>query len=154
MKIAVFQGPGIPLDVAANLQVLDQQAQRAAADSARLLIAPEMILSGYNIGPTAVAERAEEASGNSAQAVAEIARAHGIAILYGYPERAQGKVYNAVQLIDANAEGSIPKVFIPFCRKMMDDFPVPEPRSATASPVRRMFFSCKKKTTLAGYSGR
>ena len=48
MKIAIYQGPGIPLDVAANLDTLSLQAERAARESARLLIAPEMILSGYN----------------------------------------------------------------------------------------------------------
>ncbi len=100
MKIAIYQGPGIPLDVAANLETLSLQAERAAGQSARLLIAPEMILSGYNIGPQAISERAEASDGASAQAIADIARRHGIAILYGYPERADGHIYNAVQLIE------------------------------------------------------
>ena len=102
MKIAVYQGPGIPLDVAANIAVLEAQAQAAAAQSARLLIAPEMILSGYNIGSSAIAERAEASDGPSAQALAEIARRHGIALLYGYPESVDGHIYNAVQLIDSD----------------------------------------------------
>ena len=59
MKIAIYQGPGIALDVAANIQTIGMQAERAARARARLLIAPEMILSGYNIGPAAIAERAE-----------------------------------------------------------------------------------------------
>jgi predicted amidohydrolase len=101
MKIALYQGPGIALDVAANIATLATQAQQAAAQSARLLIAPEMILSGYNIGPAAIAERAEASNGASAQAIAEIARQNDIAILYGYPEQADGHIYNAVQLIDA-----------------------------------------------------
>ena len=67
MKIALYQGPGIPLDVDANIQVLDAQAASAAAQSARLLIAPEMILSGYNIGASAIAERAEASDGPSAR---------------------------------------------------------------------------------------
>ena len=34
-----------------------------------------------------------------------IAKAAGIAILYGYPERTEdGQIYNAVQLIDAHGE--------------------------------------------------
>lgn len=100
MKIAVYQLPGTPLDVAANIASLAQQAERASAQGARLLIAPEMILSGYNIGPEAIAELAEIADGPSAQAIAELARLHRIAILYGYPERDGEKIYNAVQLID------------------------------------------------------
>jgi predicted amidohydrolase len=100
MKIALYQGPGTPLDVAANIETLGRQAERASAEAARLLIAPEMILSGYNIGPAAIAERAEARDGASAQAIAELARRHDIAILYGYPERAHGNIYNSVQLID------------------------------------------------------
>ena len=102
MKIAIYQGPGKPLDVAANIQTIGLQAKRASGEAARLLIAPEMILSGYNIGPAAIAERAEACDGASAQAIAELARQHNIAILYGYPERADGKIYNSVQLIDSD----------------------------------------------------
>jgi predicted amidohydrolase len=100
MKIAIYQGPGIPLDVAANIQTIGMQAERASRERARLLIAPEMILSGYNIGPAAIADRAEVCDGPSAQAIAELARQHNIAILYGYPERKDGNIYNAVQLIE------------------------------------------------------
>ena len=100
MKIAIYQGPGIALDVAANIHTIGMQAERASRERARLLIAPEMILSGYNIGPAAIAERAEASDGPSAQAIAELARQHNIAILYGYPERENGNIYNAVQLID------------------------------------------------------
>jgi predicted amidohydrolase len=63
-----------------------------------------MILSGYNIGPQAIAERAEASDGASARAIADIAQRHGIAILYGYPERADGHIYNAVQLIDRDGK--------------------------------------------------
>jgi predicted amidohydrolase len=102
MKIAVYQGPGTPLDVAANIDTLALQAERAAGQSARLLIAPEMFLSGYNIGPAAIAARAEASDGASAQALAQLARRHHIAILYGYPELADGHVYNSAQLIAAD----------------------------------------------------
>jgi predicted amidohydrolase len=104
MKIAVYQGPGTPLDVAANIETLARQASLAARESARLLIAPEMILSGYNIGPAAIAEHAEASDGNSAQALAEIARYHSIGILYGYPERCGDQVYNAAQLLGSDGK--------------------------------------------------
>ncbi len=100
MKVSVYQGPGAPGDVAANLATIAAQAARAAADGARLLIVPEMFLSGYNIGPAAIAERAEAADGASAESIAEVAARHDLAILYGYPERAGDAIYNAAQLID------------------------------------------------------
>lgn len=102
MRIALFQGPPGPLDVAGNLERLRQQAEQAAAQGARLLVCPEMFLTGYDIGRDAVSRLAEPADGDSAQAVATIARQQGLAIVYGYPEQGEdGACYNSVQLIDA-----------------------------------------------------
>lgn len=102
MRIALFQGPPGPLDVAGNLERLRQQAEQAAAQGARLLVCPEMFLTGYDIGRDAVSRLAEPADGDSAQAVAAIARQQGLAIVYGYPEQGvDGACYNSVQLIDA-----------------------------------------------------
>lgn len=100
MKIAIFQGPEASLEAGENLERLAQQAARAAAEGARLLITPEMFLSGYNIGPGAVASHAESSDGPAATRIAEIASSLGIAILYGYPEGDADAVYNSVQLID------------------------------------------------------
>ena len=101
MWIAVFQGPEEGGSPARNLELLERAAQRAAADGARLLIAPEMFLTGYDIGPPAVAELAEAVDGPSAAAAAQIARRAGIALLYGYPERGpDGRIYNAALLLD------------------------------------------------------
>jgi 5-aminopentanamidase len=101
MRIAVFQGPEEGGAPARNLERLEQAARRAAVDGVRLLIAPEMFLTGYDIGPAAVARLAEPVDGPSASAAAEIARRAGVALLYGYPERgADGRVYNAALLLD------------------------------------------------------
>ena len=100
MKIALFQGPEQPGDVAGNLEQLAVQAEAAAAHEARLLILPEMFLSGYNIGREATRDVAEPADGPAAERAAVIAQDHGIALLYGYPERVGDAVYNAAQLID------------------------------------------------------
>lgn len=100
MRIAIFQGPESTSGLEQNLAVLARQAAAAAARGARLLICPEMVLTGYNIGPAAVSGLAEAATGAAADYVARVARSAGIAILYGYPERADGRVYNTAQLID------------------------------------------------------
>ncbi|MBP1126474.1 MULTISPECIES: carbon-nitrogen hydrolase family protein [Pseudomonas] len=103
MRVALYQCPPLPLDVAGNLKRLHQVAQEAAG--ADVLVLPEMFLSGYNIGLEAAGALAEAQDGDSAQAIAEIARNAGLAIVYGYPERAEdGQVYNAVQLIDAQGQ--------------------------------------------------
>ncbi|SNX56999.1 predicted amidohydrolase [Streptomyces sp. TLI_55] len=101
MRTALLQSSGRPGSVDGNLKVLDEAAGRAAAAGAGLLTAPEMFLTGYAIGGD-IARLAEPADGEAADAVAEIAARHGVAIAYGYPERAESAVYNSAQLISAD----------------------------------------------------
>ncbi|MEU6659462.1 carbon-nitrogen hydrolase family protein [Streptomyces sp. NPDC046821] len=98
LRTALLQSSGRPGSVAENLKVLDEGAARAAATGARLLVVPEMFLTGYAIGDD-VARLAEPADGPSAQAIAETATRHGLAVAYGYPERDGETVYNSAQLI-------------------------------------------------------
>ena len=64
-----------------------------------------MFLCGYDIGAEAAGRLAEPADGAGAQAVAQLAREHGIAIAWGYAERGpDGAVYNAAQLRGAGGE--------------------------------------------------
>lgn len=105
MRIAVLQTTPLPVDVSGNLQRLGEQMQRAAACGAQLLVGPEMFLSGYAIGRTAVERLAETADGPSSQAIARLCQAHALAVVYGYAERGvDGRVYNSVQLIDATGQ--------------------------------------------------
>lgn len=86
MRTALLQSSGRPGSLVENLKVLDEAAGRAAAAGAALLASPEMFLTGYAIGD-GIGDLAEPADGDSADAVAEIATRHGLAIAYGYPER-------------------------------------------------------------------
>ncbi|MGW6745099.1 carbon-nitrogen hydrolase family protein [Streptomyces sp. NPDC055025] len=106
LRTALLQTSGRPGSVAGNLAVLDEAAGRAADAGAGLLVCPEMFLTGYAIGD-AVPRLAESADGPGAMAVAEIAGRHGLAVLYGYPERDEapegteggGRIFNAAQLV-------------------------------------------------------
>ena len=101
MRLAVFQGETATNTVSDQLSRMAAIAERAAGQGARLLVLPEMILTGYHIGPDAIADLAEPSDGPSARQVAEIAQSTGIAVLYGYPERGKdGRIYNAAMLID------------------------------------------------------
>ncbi|MGI9417939.1 MAG: carbon-nitrogen hydrolase family protein [Geminicoccaceae bacterium] len=105
MKVAVFQGPKDHPDVAGNLALLAERAREAVLAGARLLILPEMYLTGYHIGRDAVAQLAEPVGGPSAQRASAIAKEAGIALLYGYPERADdGRIFNAAILIDRDGK--------------------------------------------------
>lgn len=62
----------------------------------QLVLLPELFLCGYFIGAEIVT-RAEETDGPFAQEIATLAQSHGVAIHYGYSERAGGTYYNAAQ---------------------------------------------------------
>ncbi|MEU9010301.1 carbon-nitrogen hydrolase family protein [Streptomyces sp. NPDC048479] len=103
LRTALLQSSGRPGSVAENLKVLDDAASNAAAAGARLLICPEMFLTGYAIGDQ-VPVLAEPADGPGARSVAEIAARHGIAVMYGYPERDGERIFNSAQLVGPNGE--------------------------------------------------
>ncbi|MET9895515.1 carbon-nitrogen hydrolase family protein [Streptomyces sp. NPDC006465] len=114
MRTALLQSSGRPGSIVENLKVLDEAAGRAAAAGAGLIVTSEMFLTGYAIGDD-IARLAEPADGESADAIAEIATRHGVAVAYGYPEREAGRlkgegspadggarVFNSAQLISAD----------------------------------------------------
>ena len=103
MRIAIFQSAGKACDVAYNIEQISKTAQQAAEQEARLLICPELYLSGYNIGD-ATFELAEPDNGPSARQLAEIAAEQHIALLYGYPEQADNVVYNSACLIECDGQ--------------------------------------------------
>lgn len=100
LRLTLQQGPaGVPRTVEDGLAALDAAARSAAAEGARLLVTPELSLTGYALGED-VADRAEPADGPSARAVSRIAAAHHIAVVYGYPERDpdSGALHNTAAL--------------------------------------------------------
>lgn len=99
-RVAAWQCPPGPLDVAGNLRRLDAACAAAAAQQVTVLVTPEMFTSGYAITRAEVTRLAEDAGGPTEAAVGEIARRHSLAIVYGHPERAPGGgAYNAATTI-------------------------------------------------------
>jgi predicted amidohydrolase len=99
-RVAAWQCQPGPLDVAGNLRRLDEICAQAAAQQVEVLVTPEMFTSGYGLTPDQVLDLAEDAGGPTDAAVAQIARRHRLAIVYGHPERAAaGGAYNAATLV-------------------------------------------------------
>ena len=99
-RVAAWQCQPGPLDVAGNLARLDEACAAAAARQAQVLVTPEMFISGYAIGRAAAERLAEDQGEPTEAAVAEIARRHQLAVVYGHPERAPGgRAYNAATMI-------------------------------------------------------
>ncbi len=100
MRVALDQWRPVTAGKAEGLARLGSAAGAASARGADLLILPEMALTGYNIGPAAVAAAAEPDGGSMDKALAATAWLHGVAILAGYPRRdAEGRIMNAVRLV-------------------------------------------------------
>jgi predicted amidohydrolase len=89
--------------MAGALRRMRRRVSAAAEKGARLVIFPEMFLTGYNVGD-AVRTLAEPADGPAASAVAEIACETATAILYGHPELSGGRVFNAASLVDSSGK--------------------------------------------------
>jgi predicted amidohydrolase len=82
--LALLQANSAVLDVQANCAAVDEAARKAAAAGAQLLLTPELFPVGY--APRRV--RAELDPGtlpSLRQALADIARRHGIALVYSLP---------------------------------------------------------------------
>jgi predicted amidohydrolase len=99
LTIAGLQHHGVSGDVDANLAILSEAAREAASRGARILVTPEMFVTGYNIG-----ERlAPLATPDLAGRVAAIARDVGIAIVAGLPEPLpSGGLANALVFVDSD----------------------------------------------------
>ncbi len=100
MRAGVFQcaGSGLALD-----ERLGRLAAALGGQSVDLVVCPELFMSGYNVG-AALHALAEPRGGPFAGKVGELARAHGAAIVYGYPERDGDDVYNSAACIGAGGE--------------------------------------------------
>ncbi|MBG6184986.1 putative amidohydrolase [Arthrobacter sp. CAN_A214] len=96
LTIAAWQAAGYLDDREANLQAINDAAARATARGAELLVTPEMYLSGYNIPYERLLR---QSTTDSVAEIAEIASAHGIAILAGVPEFTDDGVFNTSLLV-------------------------------------------------------
>ena len=98
MKLGIYQCIAAGRSQDARIAVLDQHMQGHDLD---LLVCPELFASGYHVGAD-VERLAEAPDGPFAQQMAMLARRHGCAICYGYPERAGDDIYNSAVLLDAD----------------------------------------------------
>lgn len=101
LTIAAWQAAGHLDDREANLQAIHDAARAAAAAGAELLITPEMYLSGYNIPSE---QLLRQAGTDPAAEIADVASAHGIAILAGVPEFTGDGVFNTSLLVTPDGQ--------------------------------------------------
>lgn len=113
MKILSYQGTPTIADVDANLRTIQQTACAASTMKVDVLVFPELFVTGYNIGDQ-IKKFAQPREGQIVSRLAEIAKQNSIAIICGFPELDQGKIYNSSIAIDSTGSlvGHHRKVFL------------------------------------------
>ncbi|KPQ06103.1 MAG: N-carbamoylputrescine amidase [Rhodobacteraceae bacterium HLUCCA12] len=97
---ALYQGKARPGDPGHNLSVIEWAAAASAAAGARLLVVPELFVSGYRLDDEVMAT-AEPIDGACVAKLRKIAARHSVALVAGLPERAGTQLFNTAVAIDA-----------------------------------------------------
>src|SRR5436190_16078563 len=99
LRAAIYQYRCRNETPAAKIARLDHLL-RSQAGELDLVVCPELYLSGYNVGED-IQRLAESQTGAFSNAMAALARKWEIALIYGYPERVDSKIYNSAICIDS-----------------------------------------------------
>ena len=107
MQVAIFQSYGesdskvlSPTERFGKLEAVLTDAKHQTLD---LLVCQELFMSGYNVGDILI-DVAEEIAGSYMQKVMTLAKDTQTAIVYGYPEKHEGKLYNSAVCISSTGE--------------------------------------------------
>jgi predicted amidohydrolase len=99
-RLALWQGPSPAGDEAAAFAALDAALRAAGALGARMLVAPELFLPGYN--HDRIAALAQPRGGAWHRRLAMLARAAGCGLTLGYAEADGARLFNAAVAFDAS----------------------------------------------------
>lgn len=97
MRLGIYQAEAGVCEPGERLSQIENCLEAADLD---LLLCPELFLSGYAPGE-ALTRLSEPQDGSFGRQVADTARRIGTAICYGYPEAADGQLFNSAALYDA-----------------------------------------------------
>lgn len=113
-RLAVGQSPAELGSPKERLAWLRDVLPEVAGLQTDLLLLPELFATGYNIADK-IAARAQPRDGSTAQAIAALAKMHGVAIHYGFAEADGIDIYNAAQCFgpDGTLLGGHRKLVIP-----------------------------------------
>ena len=100
MRIAALQMHAIAGDGEANIERIAAAAADAAGGGAKLLIVPELAVTGYGAGEAAFTRLASPATGNVAERLGAIAQQNGLAIVAGFAEQEGRHTFNSALFTD------------------------------------------------------
>lgn len=103
MRLAVLQGPSVQGDMDRAFATLGQALRSAGAAGAKMLVAPEVYLPGYN--QPDIASGATPRDGDETMRLAALCRAAECGLCVGYAERDGTAVFNAA--VTFGADGTL-----------------------------------------------
>jgi 5-aminopentanamidase len=99
MRIALWQGSSPAGDAATAIATIGRALSGAGAAGARMLVAPEVYLPGYN--HDAIPALAQPRGGPWHKSLAALCRASGCGLVIGYAERDGDQLFNSAVAFDA-----------------------------------------------------
>jgi len=103
MIVAAVQFAPKLLDVYSNISTAQQLVFEAAAKGAKIIVLPELCLSGYVLRNKAeAASVAQERSGYQTEAFVPLAKKFNCHIVFGYAELLENKLYNSAAVVGPN----------------------------------------------------
>lgn len=100
MKLGLFQSAGGGMTVQERFEKLQVVVRQTDCD---LMVCPELYVSGYNVGD-GLREVALNQSSDFVRQAIVLAKETATALVFGYPELADGVLYNSALFIDANGQ--------------------------------------------------
>ena len=98
--IACAQFVCVPGDIPQNTSIMASMAAQASRLRARVIVFPELCLSGY-LAPSDAGRLAVSPSGPEVSRLRGVARETGVALCFGFPERGvEGRFYNSMAFIE------------------------------------------------------
>jgi predicted amidohydrolase len=86
-----------------NIAVAQQLCYEAAAKGAKVVVLPELALSGYHLqSPAEAAKVSQTKNGYQTEAFVPITKKFGCTIVFGYVELLEGKFYNSAAVVGPN----------------------------------------------------
>lgn len=99
--LAIGQHAPTPNAIDQSLLRIDNLAKQVSTDT-DLLVLPEASLTGYNISLNTAKSVAVERNSETTESIQTICQRSNLAIAYGYIERFEGSLFNAVNVIDSS----------------------------------------------------
>jgi 5-aminopentanamidase len=112
-KILLAQAKPKLLDKKSNLEKMERFMQNAQKQGVDLVLFPELFLTGY-FTREHTNEMAEELDGPSIQKIREMAKKYNLFVVFGFPEKKEGRLFNSACFIDCHGEilGTYQKVHL------------------------------------------